>query len=218
MNETVSPASPLTDLYSHMQCFALPYGALGFTLHILANWVIFCMIADESPWRSSGIKHAPQNFFAAWLGLLGGVAISIYNAIRCRHYWPLVVVSIWKGMFAGVINGASMVANLSVISGRETYLDLYVYTTYPFAVATGLAGLGVMIEQGWVDLRMKIGESELLLFCTAILFIQTKNSSLLHHDSCLHCGDGWYAFRYQDKPRPSGPFRNSFGLVDRFAI
>ncbi|KAF2192800.1 hypothetical protein K469DRAFT_717395 [Zopfia rhizophila CBS 207.26] len=159
MNNTtiaVSLDTQISSLHEHMQCFALPYGGIGFVMHNLANWALFYLVCDESPWRNEPIKHAKINFYFAFLGVLGGPGIAIYNAIRCKDYWPLILVSLWKGAFALTTNAASMVSSWALIKNHENDDAIYGIFLYPLTIVIGLAGLGVVMEQGWGDYRMKI--------------------------------------------------------------
>ena len=130
-------ANPLDGLNTHMQCFALPYGAIGFVAHLLVNWAVFYLISEESPWKNKELQHFGTNFYFASLGMFGGFAVSLYNAYRCRHYWPLVLISIWKAVYCAIINGASMVTNWSLHKGQNNSNEALVYIWYPFALITG---------------------------------------------------------------------------------
>ncbi|KAF2106517.1 hypothetical protein BDV96DRAFT_654711 [Lophiotrema nucula] len=162
--------SPLEGLNSKIQYFALPYGAIGFVANLLANWAVLKLISEESPWKNEELKHYGTNFYFATLGLFGGSAVSLYNAYRCRHYWPLVLISIWKGVSCAIINGASMVANWSLHKGENNSNEALVYMWYPFALIMGFVGMGVVIEQGWEDQRMKIVVSLSIVALIGLMF------------------------------------------------
>ncbi|KAF2477193.1 uncharacterized protein BDR25DRAFT_339180 [Lindgomyces ingoldianus] len=156
MNTTAVAHSPLGALHEQMQCFALPFGVIGFVMHLLANWMLFYLICDESIWRGDTIKYPLMNFSMGSMGLLGGLGISIYNAIRCRDSWPLILISVWKAGFVIATNGASMLANWALSKGEDNANAVFALLMYPTTIIIGLVGLGAIAREGWEDYRMKI--------------------------------------------------------------
>ncbi|KAF2731005.1 hypothetical protein EJ04DRAFT_567191 [Polyplosphaeria fusca] len=160
--------TPLDELRAHMQCFALPYGGIGFVIHILAYVSIFCIICHQSPWNMRPIKRISLNCCLGILGLGGGLAMGIYSAVQCRGYWPLVVVSIWKGLFALIINVGSMRQNWAYSDGNEfasNWVNLFLVAGSG-VVVFGLVGMGATVQQGFEETSMKIVAS-----CSIVAFV-----------------------------------------------
>ncbi|ORY05484.1 hypothetical protein BCR34DRAFT_44867 [Clohesyomyces aquaticus] len=161
MNNTTISQSPLDDLQSKMHCFALPFGALGFVVHFLGIIAIWYFINNESPLPTITIERFQQNLWMGCMGICGGIGVSIYNAIRCRDEWPLVLLSIWKGIVIASVNATSIELNIEFIRRRRPYSrsnepDVGAsLVPYYFAPLVGIAGLGAIAWEGWEDPRMK---------------------------------------------------------------
>ncbi|KAF2790376.1 hypothetical protein K505DRAFT_327608 [Melanomma pulvis-pyrius CBS 109.77] len=173
MNTTI-PGSPLATLHSHMQCFDLPIGLISFLMHILAYWPIMDVHKGVLTYISEIPENPRYNIIACTAGLLGGLSISTYSAIQCRAYWPLVLISVWKGFFVVWINGTSILATLSHLYSSMDSDDAVVEACiiYTFLGAgVGTVGLGVIMKQGWDDHRMLIVVAFILVaFVVAAIF------------------------------------------------
>jgi hypothetical protein len=93
-------------LAQEMQCYSLPFGALGFISHILTYYTIIVLSTGNSPLRPrKSLTHPIFDLWLSSIGLVGGFAISMLTVLRCRSYWQLVVIGFWKLSMAA-FNGA----------------------------------------------------------------------------------------------------------------
>lgn len=155
MNTT---ASPLSQLHSQMQCFALPYGGIGFAVNFAVDWVICFILIDESPWRADDIRHPLMNAYFALVGLLGGLSVAIYSIVRCSTPWPFVLIGVWKLMYIGSVTFFSLTCNWALDAGGDDSKWPPITIVHMALMSViGVAGAGALAQDGWEDHRMKIG-------------------------------------------------------------
>ena len=189
MNTTAISQTPLDDLRSQFQCFALPYGAISFIVHLIADYVI---LADRE------FDFPGHNIIVSTLGMLGGASIASYNAYLCRNSWPLVLISVWKVAFAVFMNVASICANWGIwtMSSDTNRRVINVMMVYSFlGIGVGAPGLGVLIREGWADHRMRISMFLSPLFarmCDELM----KYSYRIYHCH-FHSNDVSYVFPHR---------------------
>jgi len=94
-------------LTEEMQCYSLPYGALGFVSHLLTYYTVSVLSAGRSPirpWRK--LYNSRLNLWLSAFGLIGGFSLAVFTLVRCRNHWQLLVIGIWKlsmSFFNGVV-------------------------------------------------------------------------------------------------------------------
>lgn len=90
-----------------MACYSLPYGALGFTSHLLTYYTVAVLSAGRSPFRPwKKLTHSSFDLYLSSIGLVGGFALALFTLVRCRNHWQLLLVGIWKlsmSVFNGVV-------------------------------------------------------------------------------------------------------------------
>ncbi|KAJ8113099.1 hypothetical protein OPT61_g4706 [Boeremia exigua] len=82
---------------AEIQCYALPYGAVGVVSHLLTSWTIVWMAYGMIPiWPGHKIKHWKFDLFLALLALCTCIPVASITIHRCRLSWHFVLISIWK--------------------------------------------------------------------------------------------------------------------------
>jgi hypothetical protein len=93
--DSLSPKAPGTA--GQIQCYSLPYGAIGFISHILTYWTLICIMKGKQPllfW-----KPLTWKWWGVWLAALMlalTIAISVWTIVRCRADWRVLVIAVWK--------------------------------------------------------------------------------------------------------------------------
>ncbi|OCK76937.1 hypothetical protein K432DRAFT_132845 [Lepidopterella palustris CBS 459.81] len=143
-------------LQEEMQCFVLPYGGIGFAFHCITYWIVFWLLVDESPWCFKDLRYGKIDLGLAIIALVGGAALPIYSAIRCRHHWPLVLICIWK-IFLSLMVGLTAVLTAGAIEDMwdddDSVGAIFLYLP---GVIIGLTGLGVLVRIAWFEPHIKI--------------------------------------------------------------
>lgn len=84
-----------------LQCYALPYGGIGFLSHILTYWTVGWLLVSRMPWKPwQYLKKWKIDLVLSSCSLLFTFAISILALVRCRFHWPFVLIAIWKTSFS----------------------------------------------------------------------------------------------------------------------
>ncbi|KAF8533000.1 hypothetical protein BDD12DRAFT_785072 [Trichophaea hybrida] len=162
------------DLNSEIQCYALPYGAIGSVSHILTYYTIVLLSMGLSPltWRNLNFPKIVQ--FLGVTGLIVGTASASFTIVRCRHRWQFLLIAIWKIMLSISLGlSSSHAARLvkkaigNIKSERDTESDQFSKTTdagfsrkdfrsilwwlilYILGCFTGLTGLISLVIQSW---------------------------------------------------------------------
>jgi len=88
-----------------LQCYNLPFGALGFTSHVLTYYTIVCLWFGRKPlWPFSNICYTKFDVLLGSLGIVICVAMSAITMVRCRNTWQLLVIAVWK-LSMSLLNG-----------------------------------------------------------------------------------------------------------------
>ncbi|KIJ99261.1 hypothetical protein K443DRAFT_102558, partial [Laccaria amethystina LaAM-08-1] len=117
------PDSQLTSLAqsslnNEIHCYSLPYGALGFTSHILTYYTILCFWFGRKPlWPFSRIRYSQFDLVLGIVGLGVTTAVSIVTILRCRNTWQLLVIAVWK-LDMSLLNGITAV-HVAVLMRRR---------------------------------------------------------------------------------------------------
>lgn len=147
-----------TVLNEHLQCYALPFGVIGFIIDLAGYLIWNCVFSWLSFWRKE-LERPERNMFLNACGLLGGIAIASYNATRCKSYWPLILISIWRAGIAWALNTISIISNwestLEEDEAGATWL-VWLSPCYPSSIIVGLVGMGEIARQSWIEVKMKI--------------------------------------------------------------
>jgi hypothetical protein len=96
-----------TTLAQEMECYSLPFGALGFASHIFTYYTIIVLAMGRCPLRPWKLLACSWfDMCLSFIGLVGGSAIAVFTLVRCRDHWQLFVIAIWKlsmSVFNGVV-------------------------------------------------------------------------------------------------------------------
>jgi hypothetical protein len=80
-----------------IQCYALPFGAVGIISHLLTDWTIAWMIYGKAPlWPGHDMDSYLFDMFLATISLCTCVPIASITIHRCRLSWHFVLICIWK--------------------------------------------------------------------------------------------------------------------------
>ena len=94
---------------NEIHCYSLPYGALGFTSHILTYYTILCLWFGRKPlWPFSRVRYSQLDLVLGIVGLGVTIAVSIVTILRCRNTWQLLVIAVWK-LDVSLMNGVTAV-------------------------------------------------------------------------------------------------------------
>lgn len=80
-----------------IQCYALPYGAIGFASHILTYFTAFMLSRGRNPilfWNRLSNKRF--NIAVALVGFCITCAFTVLTMVRCRRTWAFILVAVWK--------------------------------------------------------------------------------------------------------------------------
>ncbi|KAF2992981.1 hypothetical protein E8E13_000160 [Curvularia kusanoi] len=89
-NTTGEPAGEI-------ECYALPYGAMGIISHLLTYWTIAWIGFGRVPlWPSKHIHQYKLDLFLAAATLLSCIPIATITIYRCRLSWHFILISVWK--------------------------------------------------------------------------------------------------------------------------
>jgi hypothetical protein len=97
---------------NEIQCYALPYGGIGFLSHLLTYWAIFCLYFGRKPlWPSSSTEYSWPDLGLGKFSLFTTVAMSIISMVHCKNAWQFVLLATLKltlSVFLGsvAINGS----------------------------------------------------------------------------------------------------------------
>lgn len=80
------------------QCYAFPFGIIGWVLHSVSVYVVICIWMGAKPlqpWK--GIAYGGRSMFLSALTLGFSLGSTIATGLRCRHHWSLVFIAVGKG-------------------------------------------------------------------------------------------------------------------------
>jgi len=96
-------------LHSEIACYALPYGLIGTTSHVLTWYTISILTFGRSPlapWRKLGSPRF--DMFLAATGLLAGLVLTIFTMIRCQQRWQFMLIAGWKALLSVSLGAFSL--------------------------------------------------------------------------------------------------------------
>lgn len=80
-----------------IQCYALPYGAMGIISHLLTYWTIAWIGWGKVPlWPANNMHQYQLDLFLAIATLCTCIPIASITIVRCRLSWHFILISIWK--------------------------------------------------------------------------------------------------------------------------
>ncbi|AEO63063.1 uncharacterized protein THITE_2039607 [Thermothielavioides terrestris NRRL 8126] len=87
-----------------IQCYALPYGAIGFSSHLLTYLTAFLLSIGRHPllfWNR--LKRRRFNIFVSAVGFCVSCPVTVLTMVRCRRTWPFILLAIWKLFLSATI-------------------------------------------------------------------------------------------------------------------
>ncbi|KAF2026571.1 hypothetical protein EK21DRAFT_73914, partial [Setomelanomma holmii] len=86
------PPKNSTNLQSHIQVYAIPYGVLGVLSHALTFYVILCHLLGRRPLLPcQNLQKTTWNIVLVTLSSLGSVILSAVTLARTRGSQPLMM-------------------------------------------------------------------------------------------------------------------------------
>jgi hypothetical protein len=105
-------------LKEEIQCYALPYGGIGFTSHILTYYAVAMLARGRSPWTLHKNTRKSIDLTLSLLGLIATFIVSVLTIIRCRSRWQFILLAVWK-MVLSVSLGCLSVHAATLIGHTE---------------------------------------------------------------------------------------------------
>lgn len=109
-NTSSLPGLPSTaSIPSQLQCYALPYGLIGFISHLLTYLTMYLLsrgLDPLLPWRHLRYKY--YNLFISTLGLLITIVVTVLTIIRCKNGWQLILLATWKLVFSLTLSAMAL--------------------------------------------------------------------------------------------------------------
>ena len=143
-------------LVEEIQCYSLPFGAIGFISHLLTYYTIIILSLQRYPWcpflRNT---HSRFDIILALLGIILSVIISSLAIVRCRGRWQFIAMAVWKLDLSITYGLLSFHAALVVPRGdeywdpeksRDVKVLLWLLLYIP-GIFVGLAGLFSLVAE-----------------------------------------------------------------------
>lgn len=94
-----------------IQCYALPYGTIGFVSHLITWYTVFILLGFRMPLNPlNKLRHTTFNICLAVISAIGTFSISILNIARCRQRWDLVLILVGKLVLTSTWGFATILA------------------------------------------------------------------------------------------------------------
>jgi hypothetical protein len=111
-NVTSGPAGEI-------QCYALPYGAVGIISHLLTYWTIAWVSVGRIPvWPGQQMRTYKFDLFLAIVALSTCIPIASITMHRCRLSWHFLLICIWKLITS--VSLACITIHRCIVVRRET--------------------------------------------------------------------------------------------------
>ncbi|OCL03685.1 hypothetical protein AOQ84DRAFT_140832 [Glonium stellatum] len=80
-----------------IQCYALPYGAVGMISHLFTYWTIAWTGVGRTPaWPFHRTEHGKFTMALSIISLLICIPVATISIHRCRLTWHFVLIGFWK--------------------------------------------------------------------------------------------------------------------------
>ncbi|MCJ1379728.1 hypothetical protein MMC17_002831 [Xylographa soralifera] len=198
--DIVTPPSPLdtSSIQTSIQCYSLPYGAIGFLSHILTYKTILCLTFSHSPWiPCMTLTHYKLDATLGFLSLISAGILSLVAIVRCRFSWPFMLLIAWKLLLSVTLACMTMhrayeVSQGNIHRGQITKKPGFWLIAYGFGMLLGVVGLFDILIKVWPT-RSKKMEIITGAFAAAIGIVALLGAL---RACCTHAKDvaGWYAF------------------------
>ncbi len=106
-----------------IQCYALPYGGIGFASHILTYLTVLCLAKGVNPLvPCRPLRHKMFNLGLAILGILITLPITVLTMVRCRNSWQFILIAVWKLVLSVVLSSMAIHAACLTNPARTKHL------------------------------------------------------------------------------------------------
>ncbi|KAK0730252.1 hypothetical protein B0H67DRAFT_446995, partial [Lasiosphaeris hirsuta] len=88
-------------IQEQIECYALPYGAIGFASHVLTYLTVVALSLGRDPlmpWRP--LRHRWFDTALALVGFCITLSMTVLTMLRCRNTWPFILIAVWKQVFS----------------------------------------------------------------------------------------------------------------------
>lgn len=171
-----------------IQCYALPYGGLGFLSHALTYYQIIIVSFHRTPlapWRKLRLDlRFNASFSATWditinvISMIGSVTLAGFTISSCRNSWPFVLIGVWKVTLSISLNAVGITRVFLAPYLLRRFNDtkpkaLWGTFLYAFGTIVGSVGLLYLVyEAFWQQPVIRIETYVLCgLLCVATLII-----------------------------------------------
>ncbi|KAK4186779.1 hypothetical protein QBC35DRAFT_500279 [Podospora australis] len=99
-----------------IQCYALPYGAIGFSSHILTYFTAFMLSKGRNPifpWQR--LKYKKFNLAVALVGFIITLILTVLTMVRCKNHWAFILIAVWKLVLSVTLTGMTVQAALEIL-------------------------------------------------------------------------------------------------------
>ncbi|KAK3998051.1 hypothetical protein QBC44DRAFT_313812 [Cladorrhinum sp. PSN332] len=103
-------------VHEQIQCYALPYGAIGFASHVLTYFTAFMLSRGRNPflfWQK--LTHRRFNLTVALIGFAITLVLTVLTMARCHRTWPFILIAVWKLVLSVTLTGMTIQASLEIL-------------------------------------------------------------------------------------------------------
>jgi len=170
-----------------IQCYALPYGGLGFLSHALTYYQIIIVSFHRTPlapWRKLSLDYRfKASFSVLWditinvISMIWSVTLAGFTISSCRNSWPFVLIGVWKATLSISLNavGITRVLMAPSLLRRNDKKPKALWGTFLYAFGTIVGSVGLLYlvhKTFWQQPVIRIETYVLCgLLCVATLII-----------------------------------------------
>ncbi|KAM7190203.1 hypothetical protein V8F20_009825 [Naviculisporaceae sp. PSN 640] len=103
-------------VHDEIQCYALPYGAIGFASHILTYMTVICLSLGRNPLIPClRLQNRKFNLAVAILGFFISFPLTVVTMVKCRNTWSFILIAVWKLTLSTTLTAMSIHAGRNII-------------------------------------------------------------------------------------------------------
>lgn len=104
-----TPTNVVRSISEEIECYSLPYGALGFASHVLTYYTILCLWFGRKPlWPLSRVDFSWFDLALGCIHISVSTILSIVAIVRCKDSWELLAIGVWK-MTMSLLHGIAAI-------------------------------------------------------------------------------------------------------------
>ena len=143
----VLPSKPgSSSVQAELQCYGLPYGAIGFVSHILTYWAVLLIASKRRPlmpWKK--LEHNVLDLILSSGSVIVSVLLAVLTIVRCRNSWQFLVIAVWKTTLSFTLGMVGLHRAFQITQhkgkGFSAWWWLFVYLGGTIAGLTGVLSL-----------------------------------------------------------------------------